>query len=179
MTLTVFKGNTPVEVKEFTVGFLINREHDLVALVRKKKPAWQYGLLNGIGGKVEEHETPAACMVREFLEEAVNPHFACQTVINWERFASIQGDYAARCRGEEGVFRVHFYRAFTSYTVLRMNLRSNTSEPIEVVSIRSVTAKNAIPNLPWLLRMALDIDLDAAEGFEIKEHYLESTAASA
>lgn len=40
-----------------------------VALIRKTKPAWQAGRLNGIGGKVENGEGFPASMVREFQEE--------------------------------------------------------------------------------------------------------------
>ena len=40
-----------------------------VALVNKNKPEWQAGLWNGIGGKIEEGETPEEAMRREFSEE--------------------------------------------------------------------------------------------------------------
>ena len=40
-----------------------------VLLIRKKRPWWQAGLLNGVGGKIEEGETPLQAMRREFQEE--------------------------------------------------------------------------------------------------------------
>jgi 8-oxo-dGTP diphosphatase len=173
MTLAAYAGTKQVTVTEYTVGFLFCRALNMVALIRKNKPEWQNGLLNGIGGKVEAEETPYQCMVREFLEEAVDPKEQDKCVFNWERFCSIQGKCEARCPGDDGIFRVHFYRAFTDYTTLRMRLKANTSEGLVIDNVLNITAQNAIPNLPWLLRMALDIDLDAAEGFDIKESYLE------
>lgn len=172
MSLQAFSVNGPRETTEYSCGFLINKDNNLVALVRKEKPTWQHGLLNGIGGKIEEGESPTICMVREFREEALNPLYHGEE-IKWDRFASIRGNCRERQPGNEGVFRVHFFRAFASLTMLRMNLRTNTSEQIIVESISNLNAQNCIPNVPWLLRMALDIDLDAAEGFEIVEHYLD------
>lgn len=40
-----------------------------VALIRKLRPDWQAGKLNGIGGKVEAGEFALSAMVREFAEE--------------------------------------------------------------------------------------------------------------
>lgn len=57
-------------MKEFTLGFIFDKTGNNVLLVHKMKPAWQAGRINGIGGKVEEGETPAECIARETLEEA-------------------------------------------------------------------------------------------------------------
>lgn len=40
-----------------------------VLLIKKARPAWQKGLLNGIGGKVEGKETILDATIREFREE--------------------------------------------------------------------------------------------------------------
>lgn len=48
----------------YTLGFLFDYGQLNVALIRKTKPKWQAGLLNGIGGHVEENETPATCINR-------------------------------------------------------------------------------------------------------------------
>lgn len=58
-------------MKHYVVGFLYQpidgKWH--VALVKKNKPIWQKGLWNGIGGKIEEGESPENAIVREFKEE--------------------------------------------------------------------------------------------------------------
>lgn len=55
---------------EYCVGFVFPDARDKVLLIRKNRPTWQAGKLNGIGGKVETGESPLAAMEREFLEEA-------------------------------------------------------------------------------------------------------------
>jgi 8-oxo-dGTP diphosphatase len=57
--------------KRYVVGFYMGFGDDpLIALIQKKRPKWQEGKFNGIGGHVEETETPFEAMVREFREEA-------------------------------------------------------------------------------------------------------------
>jgi 8-oxo-dGTP diphosphatase len=70
----------------YTAGLLFHRRS--VMLVRKNNPAWQQGLLNAVGGKIEPGETSALCMEREFTEEARLPG------IPWRLFAVEEGpDY--------------------------------------------------------------------------------------
>ena len=38
-------------------------------LISKKRPTWQAGMLNGIGGKIEPGENPLQAMIRECKEE--------------------------------------------------------------------------------------------------------------
>lgn len=54
-------------MKNYVVGFLFDRGK--VALIRKVRPNWQKGRLNGIGGHIEKGETPHQAMCREFREE--------------------------------------------------------------------------------------------------------------
>lgn len=55
--------------KLYVDGFLFDDEGNNVLLIRKTRPEWQAGFLNGIGGKVEEYELPIDAMCREFAEE--------------------------------------------------------------------------------------------------------------
>lgn len=54
----------------YVVGFAFTEEATSILLVRKNRPEWQKGCLNGIGGKIEDGETPAEAMSREAFEEA-------------------------------------------------------------------------------------------------------------
>lgn len=56
----------------YVLGFMFDhlKESKKVLLIEKLKPSWQAGLLNGVGGKVEEGESAIDAMVREFQEEA-------------------------------------------------------------------------------------------------------------
>jgi 8-oxo-dGTP diphosphatase len=57
------------EMTAYVVGFAFDPLKK-VYLIRKTKPAWQRGLLNGIGGKIEFGESSVRAMSREFHEEA-------------------------------------------------------------------------------------------------------------
>lgn len=57
-------------VKKFVVGFVFDPSFQTVLMIRKKRPPWMNGLLNGIGGHVEENESYADAISREFGEEA-------------------------------------------------------------------------------------------------------------
>lgn len=56
--------------KYYVLGFMFNADRSEVQLIRKARPEWQAGRLNGIGGKIEDNETPEQAMRREFEEEA-------------------------------------------------------------------------------------------------------------
>jgi 8-oxo-dGTP diphosphatase len=56
-------------MQKFTLGFIFNQTLNSVLLIHKNRPEWQKGLINGIGGKVEEGESVLACIVREAREE--------------------------------------------------------------------------------------------------------------
>lgn len=51
----------------YVVGFFHNEIN--VVLIEKQCPEWQKGLLNGVGGHIEEGEMPLGAMCREFQEE--------------------------------------------------------------------------------------------------------------
>ncbi len=120
---------------EYVVGFLFSKDKELVALIRKNKPAWQKGKLNGIGGKLKEDETPHEAMAREFEEEAG------LLVKDWTRIVVAANDSIL----------VHFFRSFGSpYAAF-----SVTAETIDVYRIDSLP-KACVPNLHWLIPLCLD-----------------------
>lgn len=57
-------------MERYCLGFVFAADGSRVLLIEKRRPAWQAGLMNGIGGKVEPNETPQEAMVRECQEEA-------------------------------------------------------------------------------------------------------------
>jgi 8-oxo-dGTP diphosphatase len=66
----------------YTLAFL--RKGDRILMINREKNPWR-GAWNGIGGKIEAGETPAACVVREIREETgirgVSPLF--RGVVTW------------------------------------------------------------------------------------------------
>jgi len=125
---------------KYVVGFLFNEKHDWVLLIEKKRPKWQIGLLNGVGGHIEDGEPSYSAMVREFEEEAgvLNT--------NWSQFAILRKD---------GEWQVDFY--FSDNPVWD-SIKQKTDEklvPVEVAKLPD----NTIYNLRWLIPLALDKDV--------------------
>jgi 8-oxo-dGTP pyrophosphatase MutT (NUDIX family) len=53
----------------YVLGFAFTPSRKGVILIKKRRPNWQAGKLNGPGGKIEAGETPEQAMIREFKEE--------------------------------------------------------------------------------------------------------------
>jgi 8-oxo-dGTP diphosphatase len=131
--------------KLYVVGFLFSEECDRVALVRKNRPEWQAGKLNGIGGKIEANETPDEAMVREFEEETG------MMVPKWEEFCTLEGDNSL----------VYCFKAIGDVT----QVRTVETERIEVHSVERLLNFNyseALPNLRWLIPMAMEQNMTAS-----------------
>lgn len=145
---------------KYVAGFVFTKDQLQVLLMTKKRPEWQKGMLNGIGGKVEKGETADEAMIREFGEETV---YCPET--RWERFATLVG------RNEDGeLFEVKFFRSFGIYAINipRTDLHDEICELYDVDNLPS----NVIPNLRYLIPMALIAGQeDKAERFRIFEDY--------
>jgi 8-oxo-dGTP diphosphatase len=123
----------------YVVGFLFRPSRNAVVTIRKTKPAWQKGKLNGVGGKIEDGETPDQAMVREFREET-----GAQIVTErWTRYLVMDGPG----------WRVFFFYA-------KGEDRVSTKTEEEVVHFwygdRDSIREAVIPNLRWAIPMALD-----------------------
>lgn len=128
------------KLNEMVVGFLFDSNFENVLLIEKKKPLWQVGKLNGVGGKIEENETPLNAMRREFLEETG------QEISDFINYCTITGIYG---------WRVYFFYAITNKLELKPD---PTIEKQIVVKTRDLP-DNVIYNLRWLIPAALDKDL--------------------
>lgn len=131
-------------MSKYVCGFAFNLTITRVALIRKLRPPWQKGLLNGIGGKLESGEVAHEAMAREFEEEAgmVIPHDC------WDEFARVSGANLP----DSSVWKVHFMRVIG---VDLSKLKSMEEEQIEVFPVDTLPT-NVIPNLRWLIPLALD-----------------------
>ena len=152
---------------EYVVGFLFSSNRESVVLIRKNRPNWQAGCLNGIGGKIEPGESPEAAMRREFEEEAGVSLPSREWLDTWEPFATISGP--EKTPGEIS-FRVHYFRCFSDAI---LNLESCTDEPVATFDVLALftyfIAYRTVTNLRWLIQMALSMDTERARAFEITE----------
>ena len=141
-------------MQEYVAGFLFDQIGKQVVLVRKERPEWQCGLLSGVGGKIEEGETPDHAMIRGFCEETG------YAVGGWQRFCMLSGPD----------FRVYFYYLHDDPEVLVATTKSNHDEAIEVHLVDALLTYDwfqCIPNLRWLIPMALEQGRD--NGYEVKQ----------
>ncbi|HEX8520753.1 MAG TPA: NUDIX domain-containing protein [Tepidisphaeraceae bacterium] len=121
----------------YVCGFLFSPDRSRVLLIRKNRPAWQVGRLNGIGGKVEKGETPHEAMRREFREEA------SVDLADWQKILVLTGSD----------WQGHFFRAFGPID----DARAATDEALEVPPVDPLPP-DVIRNLRWIIPLMLDDD---------------------
>jgi 8-oxo-dGTP diphosphatase len=106
-----------------------------VYLIRKNRPKWQKGKLNGIGGHVEDGETSLEAMQREFKEEAG------LDLSDWK--------YICKMGGDDWDLDV-----FATILSARDEPQSMTDEKIELHNLRDLVSAETIPNTNFLVHMA-------------------------
>jgi 8-oxo-dGTP diphosphatase len=135
--------------KEYVTGFATECDTGRVLLVRKNKPKWQRGILNGIGGKVEPGELPADAMRREFREEVgsdVNGY--------WTYFAKIICPLGTDPVGYPTIL---YYFHATCFVLPRDNGFNDAGEELEAVHLHDIHSRPDVArNLKWLLPLAVN-----------------------
>lgn len=121
---------------EYVVGFAFDDNEKNVILVRKRRPEWQKGLLNGPGGHLEIGENMHEAMSREFKEEAgieTNPYV-------WRHRITIQG------KG----WRVYFLSIKLIDKVF-YSAKTLTDELVTFVNVSELFKFSMINNLRWMI----------------------------
>lgn len=137
---------------DYVLGFAMDTV-GRVALIRKFRPAWQKGKLNGIGGKIEKFDSsPEAAMIREFREEAG------LTINAWSSFATL------RSNGHT----IHCFRVWVDPDTLNGVKTQDETEHVSLYNVRSVRDYITVPNLAWLIPLAAYTH-DIYEVVQIKE----------
>ena len=130
-------------ITHYTLGFLFNPEKTKVVLIKKERPTWQAGRLNGIGGHVEKDETSLACMEREFKEEV---DYANHRELNWRRYASLISTS----------FFIDCFAAIGDITSVKSVPLQEEVVILDLDKITVTRTKDLIENVPFLISMALD-----------------------
>lgn len=134
---------------DFVLGFAFHKSK--VALIRKTRPEWQAGKLNGLGGHIENYEPPIEAMAREFHEEA--GLFTYQ----WEQKVKM-------------VSGSHTIYVFTT-DLEHGNILYTTEEGrVDMYNWRNIAGlaalgAEAVPNLAWLLPMVRSNEVSAEVKF--------------
>lgn len=137
----------------YVAGFLFHPDGGTVVLIEKTKPAWQQGLLNGVGGKIEYGETPAEAMRREFREETG------VDILPWDNYCILTDD---------ATFIVYFFRAYNTRIA---QVRTMEEEEVQCIGTDRIPNR-VIPNLHWLIPMANSFEQgERAAAFKVTEIY--------
>lgn len=133
-------------VIRYVCGFYFTGDGRKVALIRKAHPEWQAGRLNGVGGRIENGETPVQAMKREFEEEAGITTFAQ----DWHMKLIHTGPGHV----------VYFFRHDRDPRHEgRLIFSHSQDEPVDVYHVSDLHALPVIPNLRWIVPLCLDDDL--------------------
>ena len=128
---------------EYVCGFLFNMDRTRVALIRKNRPNWQAGFLNGIGGHIENDEPPIFAMTREFFEETGYK----TRVYDWHKLITLT---EAR-----KTWSVNFFYCISNSDDLS-ELKTMTDEEVVIIDVKNLNNEKVIDNLKWLIPMCLD-----------------------
>lgn len=147
-------------MKQYVTGFLFSQDLSHVVLIKKLAPEWQYGYYNGVGGKIEEGETSLQAMSREFEEETGVSIGHEQ----WRCYAKLD---------RPGIYHLDVYMAVSD---LAFDAKTVEKEEVSVFSM-SALPEPLIPNLKWLIPMALDQQLEPDTPVICKEVAIARTSA--
>lgn len=122
----------------YVLGFMFSEDLKKVVLILKRKPEWQAGKLNGVGGKIEVDEFPIDALLREFREETG----IYTTLSRWLGVAQLSGK-----AGTVFVYAMNSSRF--------QEVKSATEESVGIFNIENLHVLNVIPNLRWLIPLCL------------------------
>lgn len=127
---------------QYVIGLMFNERGNHVALIEKNRPEWQAGKLNGIGGKIEQGESPYETMVREFQEE---------TGVLYKDWV------VSGCMMDPGKFEIHVFKAFTDKVY---DVRSKTDEEVSIHHVALLKYMKTVEDLDWMIVRALEQKLE-------------------
>ncbi len=127
-------------MNNYIIGFAYSKDKSKLALIKKNRPAWQEGLFNGIGGKLERFDpSPADGITREFSEETG----VFIPAKNWKNFGLLMGpDY-----------EITLFKTFTDDI---FNVKSVTDEIVHIFDTNAIPFAECISNLAWIIPMSLE-----------------------
>jgi len=141
------------KMKQYVTGFMYSQDKKRVVLIEKINPEWQRGLLNGVGGKIEENETPEVAMSREFKEET-----GISTLPEeWKLFSIIN---------RPSKYKVYFLYTFNNSLI---NAKTVEEEQVGIYEVDNLPS-NTIYNLKWFIPMSLDPMLSFLNPVQIVEN---------
>lgn len=134
---------------KYVVGFMFDKTETNVLLLCKNRPTWQRNKVNGIGGRIENGELAIEAMRREFMEEVGIDH------TDWREFC-VLSDWRE--------WSIHFF-----FTTGELGQSLQCTDELPIICAVGDLPDRVIPNLRWLIPMALSMKHESADCFEILE----------
>lgn len=122
--------------QRYCCGFIFSYDQSQALLMLKCKPDWQRGRYNGIGGKCNDGEPYGDAMAREQREEILGH------VESWRLYAILDTEHA-----EVAFFFGHGHVG---------QIFSRENEIVQAFDVAKLPL-NALPNVHWLVPMALSM----------------------
>lgn len=143
----------------YVLGFLFKypagHPNNEVVLIKKNKPEWQAGLLNGVGGKVEDSDINVT--IEHGVNSLVNLHLPLKIAIKRE-FKEETGvesqDWLEFGRIEGKGYNVYLFKNFNEEYFNAA--QSMEEEKIEKWPLNDLPGQKYVSNLLWLIHAALD-----------------------
>ena len=110
---------------EYVIGFVFSKSLDRVVMIKKNRPDFLAGKLNGVGGRVDANELPKQAMRRECMEETG------LDIIRWTKFHTLK----IESNGEI----VHCFFAVSNRID---SAETRTDEPVSIHEISSLSSLN-------------------------------------
>lgn len=130
-------------IKRYVCGFMSDLKKEKIALITKARPKWQEGLLNAIGGSIEDYDiTPTHAIQREFLEETGYS----TSIEEWIHTLILRGND----------YEVYFFKCSKDID-LHKELHTTTDEEIGIYDLNYLPF-NVIPNLKWIIPFSFHED---------------------
>lgn len=129
-----------------TVGFIFNLQGDKVLLIQKKRPEWQKGKYNGIGGHLtdleDQYSSFRECFIREVKEE-------CGLIMKPDLIKQIGRIF---CINKQIVVPIYAYRVESKKAM--ETIKQLTNEPILWWDTFGLNIADVVPNLMFLVPLA-------------------------
>ena len=151
-------------MQSYVVGFSFSCDLEDVILLKKNRPVWQAGRLNGVGGKIEPNESPLSAMQREFAEETG----IVTKNDDWNPYVRLSGTVYDSAE----LFQIVFFWHIASGS-LSLPKEMRDEQPV-IIGVEEVSYHpDVIPNLRWLIPLARSCmeGHERSSLFLIEEHY--------
>jgi 8-oxo-dGTP diphosphatase len=131
--------------QNYVLGFICDKNKEKFLLLRKNRPKYQEGFLNGIGGKVENNESYIECMIRETKEEILYKNKGFITYAdNWEHITIFS-------------FETGSVVCYVLYSDCDFTLFSEGEDQlVEIHEIKNIDYKECLPPLEDVLNLIIN-----------------------